>query len=128
MAKILVVNNDQDTMSLLKMWLEKKSYKVKYTSNRHEVPAIIREFKPRLVIVDILQKDVVDELKEDTVTSEVPVLLMTGYTLRQNLTALPANDFIEKPFNLSLLAKKIERLVSEPLIPNELKKEKDDDA
>ena len=29
MEKILVVNNDIDTMTLIKKWLEKKSYKVK---------------------------------------------------------------------------------------------------
>ena len=46
MKKILVVNNDFDTMSLLKSWLEKKTYKVKYTGNQKEVPKIIKEFRP----------------------------------------------------------------------------------
>ena len=44
MKKILVVNNDFDTMSLLKNWLEKKTYKVKYTSSQEEVPEIIKNF------------------------------------------------------------------------------------
>ena len=112
MEKILVVNNDEDTMSLLKMWLERKNYKVKYTSNQQEVPHLVREFNPHLVIVDILQKDVVDKIKDDNETTHVPVLLMTGYTQRQNLRGTNANDVIEKPFNLALLEKKIERLVS----------------
>jgi len=99
-------------MSLLKLWLEKKSYEVKYTSNQQEVPKLVRKFRPHLVMVDVLQKDVVQKLKEDEETSNVPVLLMTGYTQRQNLIGLQANDIIEKPFNLRLLEKKIERLVS----------------
>ena len=111
MRKILVVNNDVDTMALLKSWLEKKTYKVQYTGSQEEVPAIIKEFQPELVIVDVLQKDVVEQLKMRKETRTVPVLLMTGYTQRQINTQLPVDDTIEKPFNLPLLEKKIERLI-----------------
>ncbi|MEP6617094.1 MAG: response regulator [Ginsengibacter sp.] len=112
MEHILIVNNDEDTMSLLKMWLEKKNYKVTYTSKRDEVPKIVKEYNPRLIIVDVLQKEVVETLRIDEETSKVPVLLMTGYTQRQNLSTIQVDDMIEKPFNLRLLEKKIERLVS----------------
>ena len=111
MKKILVVNNDFDTMTLLKNWLEKKTYKVKYTGNQEEVPKIIKEFRPGLVIVDVLQREVVEQLKIRKETRSVPVLLMTGYTLRQINNQLPVDDTIEKPFNLPLLEKKIERLI-----------------
>ena len=108
----MVVNNDEDTMSLLKMWLEKKMYKVQYTSSQEEVPQLVKDFNPQLLIVDVLQKDVVEKLKQNHETSHLPVLLMTGYTQRQNLTSSGANDTIEKPFNLRILEKKIEKLVS----------------
>ena len=111
MKKILVVNNDFDTMTLLKAWLEKKAYKVKFTGNREEVSRIMRSFAPQLVIVDVIQKEVAEELKADKKTSSVPVLLMTGYTLRQKNNNLPVDDAIEKPFSLPLLEKKIENLI-----------------
>ena len=63
MKKILVINNDFDTMSLLKSWLEKKSYKVKFTGRKEEVPKLMKAFKPALVIVDVMQKDVADDIK-----------------------------------------------------------------
>lgn len=63
MKKILVVNNDFDTMTLLKSWLEKKTYEVKYTSSQEEVPEIMKEFAPELVIVDVLQKEVAERMK-----------------------------------------------------------------
>ena len=110
MKKILVVNNDFDTMSLLKSWLEKKTYEVKFTGNQKEVPKIMKEFAPELVIVDVIQKEVAEQLKINKKTRSVPVLLMTGYTLRQMNSQLPVDDTIEKPFNLHLLEKKIERL------------------
>ncbi|MEO6330685.1 MAG: response regulator [Ginsengibacter sp.] len=111
MKKILVVNNDFDTMTLLKNWLEKKTYQVKYTGNGNEVPVIMKEFAPELVIVDVLQKEVALQLKANEETNPVPVLLMTGYTLKEKNNSLPVDDVIEKPFNLPLLEKKIDRLM-----------------
>ena len=111
MKKILVVNNDFDTMDLLKNWLEKKTYSVKFTSSKDEVPEIIKKFRPELLIVDVLQKEVIEELKVDQETRSLPVLLMTGYTLKQINNQLPVDDIIEKPFNLPLFEKKIERLI-----------------
>ena len=112
MEKILVVNNDVDTMTLLKSWLEKKAYKVKYTADKAEVADLVKEFNPRVVLVDVLQKDVIEQLKEDVETRTIPVLLMTGYTMRQKNPRVPADDTIEKPFNLNLLEKKIEKLIA----------------
>lgn len=112
MEKILVVNNDLDTMTLLTLWLENKAYKVKYTGNGKEVRGLIREFNPSLVMVDILQKEVIEELKDDEETRAIPVLLMTGYASRQKNSQVPADDVIEKPFNLSLLERKIEKLIA----------------
>ncbi len=42
MEKILVINNDKDTMVLLKTWLERKKYEVRFTENRDEVPHMIK--------------------------------------------------------------------------------------
>jgi DNA-binding response OmpR family regulator len=112
MRKILVVNNDMDTMSLLQSWLERKSYKVKYTGNGDEVPQLVQEFRPNLILVDILQKDVAEQIKSSNKIANVPVILMTGYTLRQTPIEVPVDDVIEKPFNLRVLEQKIEKLIS----------------
>jgi DNA-binding response OmpR family regulator len=112
MEQILVVNNDIDTMSLLKKWLEKKSYKVDYTSSSHNVSMLIKDLHPSLIMVDIMQKNVVDEIKNDQATRHVPVLLMTGYTTRTKKHEIAFDDIIEKPFNLPVLEKKIETLIT----------------
>ena len=117
MEQILVVNNDIDTMNLLKKWLEKKSYKVDYTSNSHHVSMLIKDLHPSLIMVDIMQKNVLDEIKNDQATRHVPVLLMTGYTTRTNKHEIAFDDIIEKPFNLPVLEKKIETLITNYLGP-----------
>ncbi len=115
MKKILVVNNDFDTMTLLKSWLEKKSYDVTFTGNQDNVISLMLEFQPQLVIIDVLQKDIIEKLKANVKTRSIPLLLMTGYSSKPR-APLPVNDTIEKPFNLNLLIKKIEKLMPEPAI------------
>ncbi len=112
MHRIIVINNDIDTMSLLQSWLERKSYKVKYTGDPEELLVLMSDFKPSLVIADILQAGAVKLIKSDKKTKDVPVILMTGYTLKEKLPEVEIEDIIEKPFNLDLLQKKIERLIA----------------
>ena len=112
MEKILVVNNDIDTMTLIKKWLEKKSYKVKYTGSHDEVPGLVKTFKPDLLLVDVLQKDVIKEIENTQKDLPVPVIMMTGYTLRQSVREVDVDDIIEKPFDPYLLEKKIKKLLS----------------
>ena len=110
MKKILVVNNDYDTMTLLQAWLEKKGYAVKITGNASGVLSLINEFRPDLVLVDVLQNKVIDEINKE-IGNHVPVLLMTGYTLRKHTKHFQVADSIEKPFDLELLERKIKDLI-----------------
>ena len=98
-------------MSLLQSWLEKKGYKVKWTGNKNEVLGLVRDFNPRLILIDILQRDVAEELKSNEETQNIPLLLMTGYSERSKINSPVANDIIEKPFTVRLLEKKIEELI-----------------
>ena len=41
MKKILIVNNDVDTLSLLKSWLERKEYDVKFTVYEKDDHALV---------------------------------------------------------------------------------------
>ncbi len=112
MAKILVVNNDFDTMTLLKTWLERREHKVTFTSAAEDVADIINKFKPDVLLVDVLQGKVIDELKTHNHTKEIPVILMTGYTLpKKTASTHRADDIVEKPFDLVLLQDKIEQFL-----------------
>lgn len=112
MKKILVINNDFDMMHLLKRWLEKKGYWVKFTGSHQEAINLIKNFTPSLILVDIMQRPLVYDIKSYKEFEKIPMLLMTGYTSKPVDKNLPVNDSIIKPFDLSLFEKKIERLVN----------------
>ena len=111
MKTILVINNDFDTMSLIKKWLEKKDYKVKFTGSHREALRLMKDFKPSLAIIDILQHAVAVDIKANPEFENVPILLMTGYTSTYPPKKLPADDSIEKPFDLPLFERKIKNLL-----------------
>lgn len=116
MERILIVNNDIDTMELLKKWLEKKTYTVKYTTDNREFLHVLQEFDPALVIVDAPQWEVIHEIRSQENQKRIAVLLMTGYNLNTDLRNLPFDDVVEKPFDLPLFHEKIERLLKANLV------------
>ncbi len=108
MKKILVVNNDIDTMDLIKMWLETQDYKVIYTGDEDEVPQIVKSFKPDVVIVDVLKEMAAKQLKSSEKTKHIPIIMMTGYTINSQIVSKDiVDDVIEKPFNPVVLGNKI---------------------
>jgi CheY-like chemotaxis protein len=111
MQRIFIVNNDFETMSLLKSWLEKKNYEILFTADKNEIIPFVKRFGPHLLLIDVLYKEIIEELKMIPKISRIPILLMTGYSHDNNETP-EVNDTIEKPFDLPLLQQKIERLLS----------------
>ena len=112
MEKILVINNDLDTMTLLKDLLEKKSYQVKYTSSGEDSIQIAKKFEPDLVLVDVLQKNCIGKLKTNPSTAYIPVILMTGYSWNEKTNEVDADEIIEKPFFLDQLQQKIQLTIT----------------
>jgi DNA-binding response OmpR family regulator len=111
MEKILVLNNDPDTMSLIKMWLEKKGYEVKFTASKKEAIQLVGSFSPSLIIIDILQEETLLAIKNTNEFKKVPVLLMTGHVSKHFNKVLPVDDSIEKPFDMDLFEEKVRELL-----------------
>ena len=72
----------------------------------------MNQFQPDVILIDILQSKVAEQLKSSEETAKVPIILMTGYTHVQDFPSDNSDDVIQKPFNLKLLEKKIERLIA----------------
>jgi len=119
--KILIVEDDEDIVFLLKMILEEEGYKVISASDGQMGYDSVLKEKPDLVLLDIMMPKVDGytlnlHLKQHQETSEIPVIVITGRGHLRELFEVnrqaPIADFLEKPFPTKLLLEKIGQILS----------------
>ncbi|MCL5110460.1 MAG: response regulator transcription factor [Chloroflexi bacterium] len=102
--RILVVDDEERIVNILRAYLEKDGYRVLTARDGQEALSVFQKEKPNLVVLDLMLPklsgwDVCRELRR---TSDVPVLMLTA---RDDDTdkivglELGADDYLTKPFN-----------------------------
>lgn len=114
MSKIIILDDSEDLLDILKYFLQEKGYEVETASNRNELLSLIKSFSPDLLIVDIFLSD--DDGRE--ICKELRKLSVTNYLCILIFSASPkaigdykdygADGFIDKPFGLNEIIEKIE--------------------
>lgn len=107
MKKILIINNDPDTMQLLENLLGNAGFKTSALADINKVPEIIEQFKPNLLLLDIDQREVINRLGKAAGEKSIPVLLMTGHPYTSKDKTAGEEHLIPKPFTLQHLIEKI---------------------
>jgi DNA-binding response OmpR family regulator len=113
----------EDNISIVKIVTNKLSldgYEVFYLPNGEGVLDSILTNKPDLVILDITMpvKDgltVLKEIRENQVTANVPVLLLTANKDEQTVNkslGLGVSDYITKPFSLNVFSSRVKKLIA----------------
>jgi len=122
---MLIVEDNPDVRSLIKSHFSPK-YQVFEASDGKEGWKVTLETIPDVIISDVLMPDVdgyefCKKIKKDERTSHIPVLLLTAlHSKEHEMKGLScgADDFITKPFDLTILQTKIDNMIS---IRNSLK-------
>ncbi|WP_097027786.1 response regulator transcription factor [Clostridium peptidivorans] len=115
-AKVLIVDDDNNICEVIKMYLENAGYEVKVSNDGKEAQEAFLEYKPELVLLDVMLPhiDGVDVLKWIRKDSEVPVIMLTakGETFDKVLgLELGADDYIVKPFEPKELLARIKAVL-----------------
>ncbi len=114
-VKILIVDDDKDVVTPLKMSLEADNYSViEAYAGCGAIEKAHGEI-PDLIILDIILPDmdgyeVCNRLREDPLTELIPIIMLTGKDdISNKIEGLErgADDYITKPFNLSELKARI---------------------
>ncbi len=112
--KLLVIDDDEDILTLVKMFLTMNNYTVEALARWEYVDEYISKFGPELILLDISLKgadgrDICKKLKQNELTRHIPVILFSANTeLGNNFKAYNAEGFVEKPFELPHLLKTIQ--------------------
>jgi len=101
--KILIVDDDEHIAELVSLYLLRDGYETKEVYNGKEAIKAYNEFKPQLVLLDIMLPgmDGYEVCKELRKITNVPVIMLTakGDTFDKVLgLELGADDYIVKPF------------------------------
>jgi DNA-binding response OmpR family regulator len=118
--KILVVDDNRDTLSIIKVILDRNDFNVSISDSSESVYKLKPSQRPDLFIIDINLKDgdgrdLCVHLKENPSTSNIPVILYTGQSLGDLKTyhnmCVP-DCILSKPFTVGDLRENIVKLLN----------------
>ena len=120
--KILVVDDNRDTVIGLNFALERAGYEVAYAYDGQEGYIMAMEFKPDIIILDVMMP-VMDgvtmnrHLKENPETRNTPVIIVTvkkdAIPLFDSPKGRPIAACLTKPFRYDELLKKVQEVLKE---------------
>ncbi|HMP81348.1 MAG TPA: response regulator [Verrucomicrobiota bacterium] len=117
--KILVVDDDSDTLELLQFILKKAGYAVGTARDGVEALKKVCSLSPDLVVVDLMMPEidglgVCETIRSNPMTSRIPIVMLTAVTsqmARFSGLEAGANEFVTKPFSPKVLVSRIEELI-----------------
>jgi CheY-like chemotaxis protein len=110
MAKVLLVDNDSTTVSLLKILLELDGHTVVDCSLATHVLEMIAQEAPDLVLMDVFLTGgdglaLLRQIRQDPSTARLSVVMTSGMELSEQCAQAGANGFLLKPYAPEQLAK-----------------------
>ena len=122
-ATILIADDYEDNLELLRLLLAAGDYNVLEARNGQECVDIAREAMPDLIMVDLSMPvldgwGVFQELKSDQRTAAIPCVAVTAYGDSDRERALQAgfNAYISKPFRGVDLLGTVAKLLADPSV------------
>lgn len=129
MAKVLIIDDDQDIIDSLTMILEGNGYAVAVKNDTENLVEDVASANPDLIILDVIFPEdpqagfkAARVLNKDPQVGHIPVLLLSALNQLSNLSFgisendisddfMPVGAFIEKPVRPNVLLTRIEELL-----------------
>ncbi|UJS16597.1 MAG: response regulator [Candidatus Jettenia sp.] len=117
--KILIVDDEQDLVKLIRYHLEKDGYKVLSASNGEDALFMARRERPELVVLDLMLPgidglEVCKKLKTTPELTTIAIVMLTAKGEESDITVglkLGADDYITKPFSPKELIARIQAVL-----------------
>ncbi|TCD03334.1 response regulator transcription factor [Pedobacter psychroterrae] len=116
---ILVIEDNHAILDVITLILQSEAYKVSGFNKSVDMMLHIEKIKPDLIILDIMLpdgdgRDLLKQLRSDTKTENIPVLMISARYTEQNVEhgEFKPNGFLAKPFDIDNLLDKIEGILA----------------
>ena len=118
--KILIIDDDLDTLRLVGLMLQRQGYQISAATNGQQGLDKAFEEDPDLILLDVMMPDmdgyeVTRRLRQNPSTMETPILMFTAKTqLDDKVTGFEvgANDYLTKPTHPAELQARVKTLLS----------------
>jgi DNA-binding response OmpR family regulator len=117
MSRLLIVDDSVALLEVMKNILERNEYTVRTLNNVTDIYKVIAEFQPDLLILDIYLagkdgRELCREIRSNVNTQHLCILVFSASpkTL-EDYKSYNADDFIEKPFDITNLVEKIKSVL-----------------
>ncbi len=127
MAKILIIDDDNDFTEATKIILESRNYEVISADNTKEGLLLLENEDPDLLILDIMMENkaagiiISRQLRKNPKFQKLPILMLTGMREQtgfffpdepKHSKFLPVSEFLEKPLLPEVLLEKVEKMLT----------------
>lgn len=117
--KILIVDDEEHIVELIKFNLENNGYKVIFANNGNDAIKLAKSEIPQLVLLDLMIPgidgyDVCREIRRDSSTSTIPVIMITAKSEEIDKILgleLGADDYITKPFSIREMVARVKAIL-----------------
>jgi len=118
-ARILVVDDDPEIVTMLSTRLGKRGYQVSTAEDGNKAIEVAKREKPDVILLDVMMPgksgwEVARLLKNDPVTQNVKIVMVSAIGEKTNEITAPiygADAHIDKPFEFDKLEKVIASLI-----------------
>ncbi len=127
--KILIIDDDPETLRLVRMILQRQNYDVTTAPNGMQGITMSRTEKPDLILLDVMMPDldgyqVCQQIRNDPETAQIPIIMFTAKTQVEDKVAgfdAGVDDYITKPIHPAELAAHIRSILSRRRPSGEIK-------
>jgi len=113
--KILVVDDEEDILELLKYNLSREGYQVFCTTSGEKTLSLVKTETPDLIVLDLMLPgmdglEVARQLKDNPHTKNVPIVMLTAKGEEADIVTgleLGADDYVTKPFSPRILLARV---------------------
>lgn len=117
--KILIVDDEEDVLELVRYNLDKNGYNVETAATGEQALAKARAKLPDLVILDLMLPnidglEVCKKLKGDSKTQNIPIIMLSAKGEEADIVTgleLGADDYVTKPFSPKILVARVRRIL-----------------
>jgi CheY-like chemotaxis protein len=116
MARILIIDDDRDFLKVMEVYLRDFNHKVATLTKGDRVIEEIDDFKPDLIITDIMMPGITGGAIYSTIRQKIgrdlPLIVCSATKMRLHYPRDLLLDHCPKPVDFPLLTKAIDRLLS----------------